>query len=86
MRCVYQRILTAVSLCHNGNYSQDVSVSVYLHAFLGLQANGIVDRLVTNNLVGTDVHKTYRLTGSDDGGDILIDSKKLHAIHRFLGI
>ena len=77
---VDKAVLGAVSLRDYRDDSQDVAVSVHLHAFLGFQADGVVDRLVAHHLASADVHEADRLTGRDDRCHILIDREELHPL------
>ena len=39
---------------------------MYIRSFFGLQTNGVVDRLVADNLVRTDVNETYGFCSRDE--------------------
>ena len=51
---------------------------MYVCTFLGLQTNGVVNGLVTNNLIRGNIHEADWLRRSDYSGDLLIDSELFH--------
>ena len=49
LRGIDQRILGTVAFRDNGSYGKDITIS--MATFLGLEANGVLDRLVTSHFV-----------------------------------
>ena len=73
-----QGILGTIAFRHNGHDGQHGTV--LMSALLGFDTDDILDRLVTNHLVGTDVHQSDGLRCRYHCGHVLIHGQLLHFI------
>src|SRR5574344_3069972 len=73
-----ESILGTIAFGHYGNNSKHIAIGMYVRTFLGFQANGVVDWLVANNFVGTDVNETDRFRSCDDSSHLLVEGKLFH--------
>ena len=67
-------ILGSVAFRNDGDNGEHVTIGMYFSTFFGLQANGVVDRLVADNFVCTDVNETDGFGSRDNSGHLFIHS------------
>src|SRR5574344_1749073 len=74
--CVKQGVLSTIAFGYNSDNSQ--YFSIFMCSFLGLQSDGVIDRLISCNLVRRNIHETDRFGSCDNCSYLFIDRETFH--------